>query len=275
MNLVEVVHWNPRRPVIRNRKLARLLPLQRPVRNFGDLIGPLVVDLLLRSRGLVNESPSTVGLCPTRLLTVGSILHLASDADVVWGTGWNGKVPATMHEFSHLDVRAVRGPLTRRNLSARGIECPEVYGDPALLLPSLAPDLFSTSAHDQTEVLVVPNLNDYSRSMTRSSPFPVLNPQSSLRHCLTAIASSQLVVGSSLHGIIVAESLGIPARLITTEAEHQLKYDDYFSGTSRETPRAARSVREAVDLGGGPGLDWDAQPLVESFPWDLWQQEAP
>lgn len=272
MEQIEVVHWNPRRPIIKNRQLARVFPVKRPVSNFGDLIGPLVVDLMLKSRGLSNAQYS--GDAGGRVLTVGSILHLASDGDTVWGTGWNGKVPPSHHTFSTLDVRAVRGPYTREKLMQRGLECPAVYGDPALLLPKLAPDLFRPESLQQQDVLVVPNLNDYSSALKKSSPFPVLNPQSPLRQCLSRIASSKLVVGSSLHGIVVAESLGIPARLVTTTSEHSLKYDDYFSGTGRETPPPASSIAEAADLGGAPPVEWESGPLIAAFPWDLWTKEA-
>lgn len=49
--------------------------------------------------------------------------------DTIWGTGINGKVSEDLHKFEKLDVRAVRGPLTRNYLISKGINCPEVYGD--------------------------------------------------------------------------------------------------------------------------------------------------
>lgn len=272
MDRVEVVHWNPRRPIIKNRRVAKIVPVARSVNNFGDLIGPLVVDLVLRSRANA-PSTDTTPISRRRVLTVGSILHLASSGDTVWGSGWNGKIPDELHEFTTLDVRAVRGPLTREKLLKRGLDCPEVYGDPALLLPRLAPELFTSDDALQHEVLVVPNLHDYSRAMRRGSPFAVLDPKAPLRHCLSSIAASTLVVGSSLHGIIVAEALGIPARLISSGAEHPLKYEDYFNGTGREAPRVASSIAEAVEWGGAPGLQWDPARLIAAFPWDLWDGE--
>lgn len=114
--------------------------MRRPVNNFGDLLGPLIVSRLMAQLGLDPEA-----VRPARLLTVGSVLHWAQDGDVIWGSGVNGNIPGGQHIARILDIRAVRGPRTRAFLAGRGFTVPEVYGDPALLLPTVLPELIENS----------------------------------------------------------------------------------------------------------------------------------
>jgi pyruvyltransferase len=266
-----VFSWNPVRPVLPGRLGARV-PVRRPVNNFGDLLGPLVVELMLRERGAVPARSRTRPRFRSRsrqtLFSVGSVLHFAADGDVVWGAGVNGKADRSLHAFRDLDVRAVRGPLSRAFLTAHGIAAPAVYGDPALLLPDLLPGLRRLAGTKAHRLTVVPNINDVDRYETGSAD--TLHPRSPLRHCLRRIAQSDLVVGSSLHGIVVAESLGIPARLVRSGAEPGFKYEDYYGGTGRPDFTPAASVAEAVRLGGEPAPRWSPEPLRQAFPFDLW-----
>ena len=256
---VELFAWNPRRPVVRG-PLGKLI--QRPVNNFGDLLGPIVVTRLLGPKNTDRRR----AMRPVRLFSVGSVLHYAADGDVVWGSGVNGKVPIDRYQFHSLDVRAVRGPLTRDFLRRRGVEVPEIYGDPALLLPDLIPELRRWASDPAFDVTYVPNLNDFRTRRQRNA----LDPRSPLATCLERIARSRLVVGSSLHALIVAEALGIPARGIRSSVEHELKYADYYLGTGRGNFALAGSVDEAIEMGGEPPLDWSASDLLRAFPYDLW-----
>jgi pyruvyltransferase len=210
---VEVVHWNPRRPVVPGR-LGRLVPVRRRVNNFGDLIGPVLVERILAARGIDPESGGDParGADPARggdpvrsgerrLLTVGSILHLAAPDDVVWGSGINGK-EAHLPPDLRLDVRAVRGPITHRLLREAGIEAPRVYGDPALLWSRFWPRE-SYADGDRRAVGFVPNLHDWVRH--RDDP-RVIAPQGDLHTIVGQIARCELVVATSLHGIVLAES---------------------------------------------------------------------
>ena len=54
---VDVVHWNPVRPIV-SAPLDRVIRVRRPVGNFGDLLGPVVVDRMLASRGIGRDAAS-------------------------------------------------------------------------------------------------------------------------------------------------------------------------------------------------------------------------
>lgn len=258
---VDPFHWNPRRPLFRGR-IGRAIPIRRKLNNFGDLLGPMIVNEIAAREGL-DSSPT---ISDARLLSVGSVLHFAQDGDVIWGTGVNGKFSQQPLAARRLDVRAVRGPLTHSYLESNRTSTPPVYGDPGLLASVLWPDL--RSEKDSQDVTVVMNFND---AAIGDSPYPVLNPRQPVWQCLRTIASSSLVVGSSLHAIIIAESYGVPARLIRSHHEPAFKYTDYYAGTGRTSYRMADSLEEAIQLGGEPKPDWEPEGLLNAFPRDLWK----
>jgi len=83
------------------------------------------------------------------------------------------------------------------------------------------------------------------------------------------ITQSRLVISSSLHGIIVAESFGIPTRFLKmTWTESLLKYQDYYESTGRQNFRYATSIQEALKMGGEKPGYIDTQLLLDSFPRD-------
>jgi pyruvyltransferase len=263
MTQVELVYWNPRRPVLKSR-VGRRFPMRRPVNNFGDLLGPFIVDRMLARHGLSNRGPRRTSR--SRLLTVGSVLHMASKGDTVWGTGVHGAFLG-MNYPAGLDIRAVRGPMTRDFLRTRGIEAPAVYGDPALLLPELLPELSRWASEPKRfELTIVPHF----RESDSAYGVDVLDPRAGLLYCLERIARSKLVVSSSLHGIIVAEAAGVPARLFHPTHQPLFKYEDYYAGTGR-TVDAASTASEAIMLGESEPPKWEREPLLAAFPCDLWE----
>jgi len=215
----------------------------------------------------MHQIDEKAALRDRRLMSVGSVLHLARDGDVIWGAGVNGKVPDNCYHFRTLDVRSVRGPKTRDFLSRRGINAPTIFGDPVLLLPIVMPELTSYAQVKRHSLTVVPNFNDF--AAYASTP-ELLNPRLPVDVCLRRIAQSELVVGSSLHGIVVAESMGVPARLVRSSVEDQFKYQDYYLGTGRPESKAARTIDEAVRMGGERPPIFDPAKLLAAFPLDLW-----
>jgi pyruvyltransferase len=267
MPRVQVFNWNPRRSRLPHALTKRLpFGVGRRINNFGDLLGPILVTRILA----MHQVDPRMAFSDRRLLTVGSVLHFARDHDVIWGTGVNGKKDQFDYTFRTLDVRAVRGPRTRDFLVGRGIEVPPVFGDPVLLLPHLMPELKAWSHTKRHPFTVVPNFNDFSAYDRMPA---LLDPRSPVGACLQRIAHSEFVVGSSLHAIVVAESLGIPARLISSSTEDAFKYDDYYLGTGRPGVEAARTVEEAVRMGGASEPTFDATLLLDAFPLDLWRTQ--
>jgi pyruvyltransferase len=251
---VDVAAWNPVRS---SNRWGRHVLRARPVRNFGDLLGPVIVRELVAQLGLGAADERR------RLLAVGSVLHFGRPGDVVWGAGRNAKAGAPP---GGLDVRAVRGPRT-------GADHPGavVGGDPALLLGGVRPDLIVDPAR-RSGVTIVPNLNELAAVTDRRG---ILSPRAPLPRVLRTIARSTLVVGSSLHGVIVAEALGVPARAVRAVEEPAFKYEDYYLATGRDPDDVvAGSVEEALERGGASGPRWDPHPLLAAFPTDLWAGEA-
>jgi pyruvyltransferase len=236
--------------------------------NFGDFLSRPVVSLMLARHGLTLDDET---LQRRQLLAIGSILHLARDGSVVWGSGVNGKISSDRYRFRNLDVRAVRGPLTRDFLNKRGIAVPDIFGDPALLLPSLMPGRFSPTRAEGTAF--VPNLNDLPMLDSLSlNGIPTILPTQGWNSCVESILRRSLVLSSSLHGIIIAEAYGIPARYVRVSAQESLfKYQDYYAGTGREQFHYARSIAEGLEMGGERTPIFDATRLIDAFPLDLWR----
>lgn len=242
--------------------------------NFGDELACVIVDLMLARKGatLLDAVPRA-----RPLLTVGSALHRGDDDTVVWGTGLHGASLAHDHKYRSLDVRAVRGPLTAKFLNKRGIVVPEIYGDPALLLPRLDGGRFQKRS--RYEIGIVPNLHDMSfiKASSFESRYPmikIIDPRRAWNLVIQDILDLQFVLASSLHGLVIADAYGIPNRYVRlTEREDILKYHDYYLGTGRILA-ISWSIEEARASDPALAICFDADKLMESFPYDLWASNS-
>lgn len=237
--------------------------------NFGDVLSLKIVERIVGMpveayrRKPKNNVP--------KLLAVGSILHIAANDDVIWGSGLNGKDLARKnYEFERVDVRAVRGPITRQFLMReKGVNVPKIYGDPALLMPYLFPE-FERQSSPSIPVLIVTHYSD--TEMFPKEKYPnVVYGWEPWDEIILKILDSEFVVSTSLHGVVVAEAFGIPARLLRlNKKEPLLKYSDYYLGTKRPNYRFARSLEEAMAMGGEQPMRCDLKKLYDAFPFEFW-----
>jgi pyruvyltransferase len=256
----EVVHWN----YLNLRRagtgpVTRWIPKLSRLGNFGDLLGPIIVKRAVKHLGLGRARSSK-----DRLLAVGSIMRLARPGDTIWGVGINGKSIGD-GVYPQLDIRAVRGPVTAEVLKSTNASVPAVYGDPALLIPHLWTDAELGIRRGSGGLVVMPNYNDLA-AFPPDSVSPLGNPIERIR----MLANATRVVASSLHALVIAEAYGVPAVLVSSGAEHDFKYRDYYEGTGRTMPVPV-AIADAADADPAPPItDWSADALLDAFPRDLW-----
>lgn len=242
--------------------------------NFGDYLALKIVERIV---GIPLRFYNKKNLKQDRkLLALGSIFYFANENDVVWGAGINGKRPDKKdYSFTHLDIKAVRGPLTKQFLKDNfNIECPEIYGDPALLVPYLFPE-FKKKENPSRDYVIIAHYLDI-KHFKRSEDDHVVYSTDPWDQVIEAILDSKFVISGSLHGLIIAEAYGIPARALRiSDAEPIFKYQDYYLGTGRSEFHFASTVEMALKMGGEPPFKCDLKKLYEAFPFYLWPECTP
>lgn len=169
--------------------------------NFGDALNPYLVHRL------TGVPPRFVG-AGAGVLAIGSIIKFARAGTKVWGSGTPRLTDRLSAEATYC---AVRGPLTRRLVRDSGGTCPEVFGDPALLLPRLyhphvtkrhAVGLIRHHVHAGEAVTLAPDVTEIDILRCGAEEIEAF---------LDEVLASDVIVSTSLHGLIVAHAYGIPA----------------------------------------------------------------
>lgn len=104
--------------------------------NVGDSLGLVICDWMLARKDFNIDT--SIRMKTVHFITCGLLVGAGSFDSVVRGSG--------IHVFANIksflfkryvrkyDVKAVRGPITRRILIDCGYDCKSVYGDPAVLI---------------------------------------------------------------------------------------------------------------------------------------------
>ena len=242
--------------------------------NLGDYLGFVIVSFMLEKKGLTIES-----WVPHRrhLNTVGSNIFSSYQRSTIWGSGVHHE-PDTILKYlcynplRKLDVRAVRGPLSRNVLLRYGHKCPEIYGDPAILMPFI----YQPHIKEINDLLVIPQ---YVTEKEFRADHPELKMVSmntnDYETVINAIASSKKVITSSLHAVILSDAYGVPSVLYRGLGKKvDFKYLDYYASTGRNNIHIAETFEEACMLEPLPLPDLKPlqEGLLASFPYDLWNK---
>lgn len=197
-------------------------------KNFGDLITPA----LLRAYGY---TPVYTKKHRAELLSTGSILD-GVDSSFTGKVLGSGLIRDHEVRLPHANFLAVRGELSRDRL---GLEASIPLGDPGLL----ATRLVGPSEDKKYRLGIVPHYADKSDPRVgallerHKGVATVIDPEAYPETVIRQISRCELVISSSLHGIIVAHALDIPAvwmQLSESVTGGGFKFRDYASSVKVE-----------------------------------------
>lgn len=249
--------------------------------NFGDGLSPLVVA------HISGRSVKRASAKDCELVAVGSILQMiprrgSDDGQEgtrpwIWGTGIIRPVSPVM--MQRVRVAALRGPVTA-TLMEQSPSTP--CGDPGIF----ADELLDERPRRTKRIGVVPHwkLAECSalRSLLTNHPELVLiDPRNADPiDVVRRIAECRYILSSSLHGLVVADSLGIPNHWLNPTGNHvhpALKFTDYAASVGRMLGAPLELDRLPAFIAGelpetiayADGLVAAKQALRDSFPSEL------
>lgn len=215
--------FNPSPPVFSKHWIRKVTGQEKE--NYGDLLSKYLYQKITGVKPTwydpINEQSKP------HFFAVGSILNFAKSESIVWGSG----IINSNHKVSNCDYRAVRGPLTRKRIVERGYHCPEVFGDPGLLLP----EFYNPKIEKKFELGIIPHFGDLKivKSLVKNSSIKIIELLTNdIEKTTREILECHNIISSSLHGIIAAHAYGIPAVWVKFSNNlfgDGIKFKDYFA----------------------------------------------
>lgn len=221
--------------------------------NFGDALSPYVISKITNKPVRYTERFDT-----RKLLAIGSILdfHALFSKSFIWGSGFLTRkslkdIPKFnlkkhfLHLFYRSKIYALRGPLSAQLCYQAGFNVPNIFADPGILLPLFyEPRIQSSERYNIGLVMHHSHSHLYRNIDADNIKIIDIFRQSNkeIESFIDEIVSCDLILSTSLHGIIVAQAYDIPAQWITLKnfPIHQdatFKFHDYFLGMGQDIQR--------------------------------------
>lgn len=241
------------------------------INNWGDAINPTLIKFLSGEEpNHINDLDNYPG--PVYYV-VGSILDRAKDNSVVWGSGFLTEESTIT---SNPKILAVRGPLTRKRLIDQGKNCPEIYGDPALLFSKF---YSPKETGKKYKIGIIPHYvdkdNSFFETIKDRQDVLIIDITQDKFKFIDEINSCETIFSSSLHGIIASDAYGVPAFWIEFSDKvigAGFKFKDYFLSVNRPLidPIRITDQTKLEDLSlqiYNYNLEIDFQPLLKACPF--------
>jgi len=239
--------------------------------NWGDKLNPYLVEKLTGKQSFNPYFNDWL-----RYFVIGSILDRADKNSVIWGSGFisaNSRPSGAPNK-----IHAVRGPLTRDIFVREGIDCPSIFGDPAILLKIY----FPVRKDCKYEFGIIPHFMDKDstwiqrQSEKYGDRVLLIDIEESIESFIEAVCSCKYIFSSSLHGLICADTYGIPSiRIVLGEkvTGGDFKFNDYRLGldakphTPIDVRITNRPLHELVEFSSLANAEISAKTLLATCPF--------
>jgi len=244
--------------------------------NFGDYLSADVVEFVS------GRKVEYASVHKADMIAIGSILNREKKAKRwgfqrklhVWGAG-SGNLDDVFCSRHH--YHAVRGQKCLAQINQPKSQ--PVLGDPGLLASSLV----AKPGTKKIRVGLIPHIAhrtapEITDLLSRIPGAKIIDVYSPVKQVLEEIASCEFVLSTSLHGLIVADSYGVPNQWLMLErnVRKEFNYQDYYSSfaMSQPAPVTTEQVRLGQDWSieqcmadyARPGLEAMQQGLIKAFP---------
>lgn len=211
--------------------------------NFGDILTPYLTEKISGKKAVFTHLYHP--LKPPTHFIIGSILANVLPHCIVWGSG----ILQAKEQVAQADFRAVRGPMTHKRLNELGYQVPEVYGDPALLLPRY----YQPKTEKKYALGIIPHYVDYERIVheVQDENVKIINLFDSIEKVVEDVCSCERIISSSLHGVIVPQAYQIPAiwvKLSNKLSGDDIKFSDYFLSVGIEPYKPLEFKKIPIDF---------------------------
>jgi pyruvyltransferase len=193
--------------------------------NFGDELTPYIIERLF-NRKVVWADPADC-----QIAGAGSIIEILQELSggnpiKVWGSGFIK--PGSENTLQNLRFSAVRGKLSRDRVNSKDI----ALGDPGLLMPLV----FSPDVDKKYRLGVIPHYVDQGSpelaQLRDRKDVKVINILDSVENVIKDMLSCELIISSSMHGLIVSDAYGVPNYWMPFSDDltgSDYKFKDYYS----------------------------------------------
>ena len=254
--------------------------------NWGDDINyHFLWEISQRPIMIYNRLSLAMRLKMKNYLVIGSTIDMCCTKNTeIWGAGIiNENKPLRVKPRK---VHAVRGPLTRKKLLKEGIECPKIYGDPALLISYQ----YKPNVKKKYTIGFIPHISNLEAIQDLTVDGVPLSQRKDilvidLTHydkwtdIIDQICSCENITSGSLHGLIMAEAYGIPNLWIEFGKPligGHFKFHDFFLSIKRDrkSPYMIEDNELSIKDVNKALSDWehgiiDLQPLINAAPFPI------
>ena len=242
-------------------------------RNWGDDLNYYFIKLLSRRPVVIYQNFKLAQIFKVKnYMCIGTVLDAtgySNDETIVWGSG---VVRFGRYINKPLLLRSVRGRLTLKYIHFLKYSCPNMIGDPALLLPKF----YMPKSNDKKYKLgLIPHITDLEHQVVQEireeHPEVLIIDLAHYKKwtdVIDEICSCENIASSSLHGLIASDAYGVPNSWIKLGDNVcggiNFKFLDYFSsvGRTEQNPWIVENIDDLMKV--KEGLKRWKKPIIDT-----------